>query len=153
MGTFKLLLFLSMVREKEIPTTKTVPKPVYIRLQLAAGEAISAPPLSAILGQAQINSSEFCKVFNAYSLQLFEQGVLLNIDLFKNPDNTYYFYIRGISLPYLFFQVANDGKYIPVEKLYDVFTLKAITISIPLNFSSAKLFFGALRGMNFKILL
>lgn len=142
-----------MVREKEIPAVKSVPKSVYIRLQLAAGEAISAPPLSAILGQAQINSSEFCKVFNLHSLQLFEQGVLLNIDLFKNPDNTYYFYIRGISLPYLLFQVANDAKFIPVEKLYDVFSLKALSMSMSLNFSSAKLFFGAARGMNFRILL
>lgn len=142
-----------MVREKEIPTTKTVIKPTYIRLQLSAGEALSAPPLSAILGQAQINSSEFCKVFNAYSTQHFEQGVLLNVDLFKNPDNTYYFYLRGVSLPYLLFQVSNDSKMIPVEKLYDAFMLKAITMSKPLNFSTAKLFFGAVRGMNFKILL
>lgn len=141
-----------MVREKEIiPTGKSVTKPVYIRLQLAAGEAVSAPPLSAILGQAQINSSDFCKVFNTYSLQHFELGVLLNVDLFKNPDNTYYFYLRGISLPYLLFQVSNDFKFIPVEKLYDVFRLKVSPKS--LDFSSAKLFFGAMRSMNFKVLL
>lgn len=142
-----------MVREKEIPTSKSLVKPIYIRLQLSAGEAVSAPPLSAILGQAQINSSEFCKVFNAYSLQHFETGVLLNVDLFKNADNTYYFYLRGISLPYLLFQASNDSKIIPVEKLYDLFILKALTMSIPFNFSSAKLFFGAIRGINFKILL
>lgn len=142
-----------MVREKEISVTKSAIKPVYIRLQLSAGEAISAPPLSAILGQAQINSSEFCKVFNLYSLQHYEQGVLLNVDLFKNPDNTYYFYLRGVSLPYLLFQVANESKLIPVEKLYDVFVLKALTMSSTLDFSTAKLFFGAMRGINFKILL
>jgi hypothetical protein len=142
-----------MVREKETPTTKAIAKPVYIRLQLSAGEAVSAPPLSATLGQAQINSSEFCKVFNAHSLQHFEQGVLLNVDLFKNPDNTYYFYLRGISLPYLLFQVANEAKLIPVEQLYDAFALKAITMSLPLDFSSAKLFFGAMRCINFRILL
>jgi hypothetical protein len=142
-----------MVREKELPINKSASKPLYIRLQLSAGEAISAPPLSAILGQAQINSSEFCKVFNAYSTQHFEQGVLLNVDLFKNPDNTYYFYVRGISLSYLLFQISNENKSIPVERLYDAFFLKSITISIPFNFSSAKLFFGAIRSINFKVLL
>lgn len=142
-----------MVREKEIPTQKTAIRPTYIRLQLAAGEAVSAPPLSAILGQAQINSSEFCKVFNALSTQQFESGVLLNVDLYKNPDNTYYFYIRGISLPFLLFQISNEFKFIPVERLYDAFVLKSNTMGVTFNFHSAKLFFGGLRGINFKILL
>jgi hypothetical protein len=142
-----------MVREKELPVQKLTIKPTYIRLQLSAGEAISAPPLSAILGQAQINSSEFCKVFNQFSLQYFDISVLLNVDLFKNPDNTYYFYIRGISLPYLLFQVSDDNKFIPVERLYDVFKLKAQSMNRPLDFYTAKLLFGALRTISFRVLL
>jgi hypothetical protein len=141
-----------MVREKEVPIQKSVLKPTYIRLQLAAGEAVSAPPLSAVLGQAQINSSEFCKAFNAFSTQHYEQGVVLNVDLFKKSDNTYYFFIRGVSLPFLLFQVSNDLKFVPVEVLYDVFFFKAFIENKKLDFHSAKLYFGALRSINFKII-
>jgi len=141
-----------MVREKELPVQKTVVKPTYIRLQLPSGEAISAPPLSATLGQVQINSGDFCKAFNAFSTQFYDQGVLVNVDLFKKPDNTYYFIIRGVSLPFLIFQISNDHKIVPLEILYDAFFFKAQTEGIQLNFSSAKLFFGALRSINFRII-
>jgi ribosomal protein L11 len=142
-----------MVREKEVPIQNSTPKPTFIRLQLAAGEAISAPPLSATLGQVQINSSEFCKTFNAASTQLYEVGVLLNVDLFKNPDNTYYFYIKGISLPYILFQTASANKLIPVEALYDVFKIKLFSMNKEINFGTVKLLFGAIRGMKFKVIL
>lgn len=142
-----------MVREKEVPIQNSTPKPTFIRLQLAAGEAISAPPLSATLGQVQINSAEFCKTFNAISTQTYETGVLLNVDLFKNPDNTYYFYIRGISFPYILFQTSNSQKIIPVEVLYDVFKLKLFSINKEMNFNSSKLLFGAMRGIKFKVIL
>lgn len=141
-----------MVREKEIALVKST-KPLYIRLQLPSGGAISAPPLSATLGQVQINSSEFCKVFNNFSTQLYEDGVLLNVDLFKKADNTYYFFIRGISLPFLLFQVSDAARNITVEELFDVFRLKSLTSGKNLNFQSAKLYFGALRTIKFRILL
>jgi hypothetical protein len=142
-----------MVREKEIPAQLPVNKPLFIRLQIPAGEAVSAPPLSSTLGQVQINSSDFCKVFNAFSLQNYEQGVLLNIDLFKNNDNTYYFIIRGISLPYIFFQVADQTRYIPVEVLYDCFIIKIFSISSNLNFNTSKLLFSSMRAMGFSVIL
>jgi len=141
-----------MVREKEIPLQKSAPKPYYVRLLLPAGEALSAPPLSAILGQAKINSSDFCKNFNSVTTQSFEPGVLLNVDLYKNPDDTYYFQIRGISFPFILFQVADDSKVISLELLYDSFRLKAASIGADLNFSKAKNIFGSLRSIGFKIL-
>lgn len=142
-----------MVREKEVPIQNSTPKPTFIRLQLAAGEAISAPPLSATLGQVQINSIEFCKTFNAVSTQQYETGVLLNVDLYKNPDNTYYFYIRGVSFPYILFQIANTTKMVPVETLYDAFNLKLTSINKEINFNTAKLLFGAMRAIKFKVIL
>lgn len=141
-----------MVREKEIPLQKSAPKPAYVRLLLPAGEAVSAPPLSAILGQAKINSSDFCKNFNSFTVQKFESGVLLNVDLYKNPDDTYYFQVRGISLPFILFQVSDDSKFISLELLYDSFRLKAASTGIDFNFSSVKNMFGSLRSINFKIL-
>jgi hypothetical protein len=141
-----------MVREKEIPLQKSTPKPSYVRLLLPAGEATSAPPLSAILGQAKINSSDFCKNFNNFSSQAFEAGVLLNVDLYKNADDTYYFQIRGIFLPFILFQVSDDSKFISLELLYDSFRLKAISNGLDFNFSTVKNMFGSLRSINFKIL-
>ncbi|HAO08273.1 MAG TPA: hypothetical protein DCQ50_15085 [Chryseobacterium sp.] len=142
-----------MVREKEVPVQNSTPKPVFIRLQLASGEAVSAPPLSATLGQVQINSSEFCRTFNTMSTQQYEIGTLLNVDLYKNPDNTYYFYIRGISFPYILFQIADSTKIIPLETLYDAFKIKLFSINKEISFSSTKLLFGAIRAIKFKIIL
>ena len=141
-----------MVREKEVTIISSVLKPVFVRLQLSAGEAISAPPLSSTLGQIQINSADFCKAFNVASLQNYEAGVLLNVDLFKNQDNTYYFYIRRISHSYIFFQVANY-KFIPVELLYDAFMTKLVSMGKNITFGAAKHLFGSLRGMRFKVIL
>ena len=142
-----------MVREKELPIHSSSPKSIFIRLQLPAGEAVSAPPLSATLGQVQINSSDFCKTFNSTSLQLFEPGVLVNVDLYKNPDNSYYFYIKGISISYLLFQSCNEYKFIPVEVLYDLFRIKLLSTGKPFNFYTVKLLFGSIRAIKFRILL
>lgn len=143
-----------MIREKEFSFTAASVKPTYIRLQLPAGEALSAAPLSAVLGQAQINSAEFCRVFNEFSLKKYEQGTLLNLDLYRNPDNSYYFIVRGISFPYLLFQVSDLNRAIPVEVLYDIFRIKLFSINhVSLDFNSSKLLFGSMRSINFSLLL
>jgi hypothetical protein len=141
-----------MIREKEnFKDLKT--KSHFIRLLLPAGEAMSAPPLSAILGQAQVNSSEFCKVFNAFSIQHYENGVILNVDLYRNLDNSYYFVIRSISFPYILFQISDSNRYIPVELLYDAFTVKLLSIKKKMDFNSARLLFGSMRSMGFNVIL
>jgi hypothetical protein len=143
-----------MIREKDLPLQTTSVKPItFLRLLIPSGEAVSAPPLSAILGQVQINSSEFCKIFNAFTAQRFENGVLLNVDLYKNADNSYYFIIRGISFPYLLFQVSDHNRSIPVEILYDSFKIKLSSIGINLDFNTAKLLFGSIRSINFSVIL
>lgn len=141
-----------MVREKESGIS-LIPKLVFVRLVLPVGEAVSAPPLSATLGQVQINSNDFCKQFNAETSELFEVGTLVNVHLFKNSDGTFYFIIRGIFSPFLFFQGADDDKFIPVEVLFDTFKLShpAYTTSAQ-NFTCAKQFFGSLRSINFKVI-
>ncbi len=140
-----------MVREKEVTIASSTLKPVFIRLQLSAGEAMSVPPLSSTLGQVQINSLDFCKAFNFASLERFESGVLLNIDLFKNQDNTYYFYIRSINTAYILFQTANR-KHVPLEILYDAFRTKIISINQRLTFVTSKQLFGSMRGIRFRVI-
>jgi hypothetical protein len=140
-----------MVREKEIYASRP-PAVTFVRLLLPTGEAISAPPLSAILGQVQINSSDFCKQFNALSQELYETGVLINVHLFKNPDGTFYFRFRGIFMPFLMFQGANEQKAIPVETLFDILRLSQ-PMDTPISFFKAKELFGSLRAIRFRVLL
>lgn len=152
-----------MVREKEqtfTPATGTNPL-IFIRLVLAAGEAVSAPPLSATLGQVQINSNDFCKQFNAFSLTEYELGTLLNVHLFKNSDGTFFFKIRGIFLPFLLFQASVDHDHvttraIPLEQLFDIYRIQQLSIGAAVPkpmFNTAKQFFGGLRSSRFNILL
>jgi hypothetical protein len=157
-----------MVREKEIHLTSAGSSIIFIRLVLPAGEAISAPPLSATLGQVGISSNDFCKQFNLLSLDSYEPGVLLNVHLFKNPDGTFFIRIRGLFSPFLFFQMSDDSKFIPVENLFDLFlyffyssptvssrkiagseNLSAFSVG---RFEQAKQFFGAMRSMGFKVI-
>ena len=151
-----------MVREKELTQT-ALANITFIRLVLPAGEAVSAPPLSATLGQVQINSNDFCKQYNQASLNLFESGVLTNVHLFKNADGTFYFKIRGIFIPFLFFQAADDQKFIKLENLFDIFQFfcsiessdvisSSAVCPTDKGFLAAKEFFGALRAMGFKII-
>jgi hypothetical protein len=140
-----------MVREKEIYSS-AAPTLTFVRLLLPAGEALSAPPLSATLGQVQINSADFCKQFNLVSLDLYEPGTLLNVHLFKNPDGTFYFYLRGVFLPFLMFQAADEYRRIPVEVLFDLWQIALPPSSTP-TFFKAKELFGAMRSMRFRVLL
>lgn len=140
-----------MVREKETITTSTVNRPVFVRLTLPAGEAISAPPLSAILGQVQINTNEFCKSFNAISLKTFKPGVLLSVCVYKNQDNTFYVICRGVQKAFMFFQISNSVREILLEHLYDIFRFDCFIRRKSNNYSSSREFFGALRSSGFKI--
>jgi hypothetical protein len=140
-----------MVREKEIYSS-SAPTLTFVRLLLPVGEAISAPPLSATLGQVQINSADFCKQFNTVSVELYDVGVLVNVHLFKNPDGTFYFYIRGVFLPFLMFQASDERRFIPVELLFDAWRI-ALPPTVKLDFFKAKELFGALRSMHFRVLL
>ncbi len=149
---FFCIFITTMVREKETITVGG-PSLTFVRFVLPAGEAISAPPLSATLGQIQVNSSDFCKQFNSLS-QTYEPGTLLNVHLFKQTDGSYFFKIRGVSLPFLFFQSSIESKFIPVEILYDIFKITANNSSSrEQEFFKAKQFLGALRSSDFKILL
>jgi ribosomal protein L11 len=141
-----------MVREKE-RIVFNPNKITYIRLQLPSGEAISAPPLSAILGQAQINSSEFCRVFNEFSSKEYESGVLLNVDLYRKSDNSYYFIIRGICFPYILFQIADRNRSIFLEHLYDAFRIKLSSMNKELDYNTAKQLFGSARSIGFNVIL
>lgn len=141
-----------MVREREQLSSSS--NTIVINFVLPAGEAMSQPPLSALLGQVQINSSEFCKLFNTQSLIKYNSGVLLNVLVFKHPDNKFTITIKGLFLPFIFFQASNlVRRKIYLETLYDSFKLYCLDKQITMNTSAARSFFGTLRCSGFKIRL
>jgi ribosomal protein L11 len=139
-----------MVRERESNFNSV--KPILLNFVLPAGEAVSQPPLSALLGQVQINSNEFCKQFNSLSIEKYYPGTLLNVSVIKYSDNRFKLTIRGFSLPFLFFQASFNIKKrkIYVETAYDILKIICQDQSKPLNESSAREFFGALRTSKFR---
>lgn len=148
-----------MVRERE---ASFFPKPFQtLKFTLPAGEALSQPPLSAILGQAQINSVEFCKQFNSLSSNFYYPGVLINVSATKRSDNTIDIQIGDIFLPFVFFQAicvvrGRRKRRIYIETLYDLFQLyKTFQVNKILKptseLASARKFLGVLRSARFKI--
>jgi hypothetical protein len=143
-----------MIREKEIDLSPKLSRPIFVRLSLPAGEALSVPPLSATLGQIQVNAVDFCKQFNLFTSTRYELGTLLNVKLYKNPNGTYFFIVVGISKSFLFFQACDEDKFIPVEVAFDIFRIVYKVDKRPVNqFRLAKEFFGSLRSMGFKIII
>lgn len=148
-----------MVREREISSTLTKIFPP-LKFVLPAGEALPQPPLSATLGQAQLNATEFCKQFNALSLAKYYSGVLINVSAIKKSDNSIDVQIGDIFLPFIFFQAifslrGKRKRRIYLEILYDIFKLYITFEKVQKNFISeqnvARTFFGTLRSCRFKI--
>lgn len=141
-----------MVREREQSSASS--NLLYLNFVLPAGEALSQPPLSALLGQVQINSSEFCKLFNSQSLIKYHSGALLNVLVIRSPDNKFSIIIKGFFLPFLFFQASNlSNRKIYLETLYDIFQLYCVDRNLPFNNSTARTFFGTIRCSKFEIRL
>ena len=136
-----------MVREREVILSSSLQ--LSITFVLPAGEALAQPPLSASLGQAQINSSDFCKQFNTLSLQNFYPGAMLKVTVFKLSDNSLQFKFRGLFLPFIFFQGSHKKRFVYIETLFDLYQI-AKTLDERLSPSE---FFGTLRSIKFKPIL
>jgi hypothetical protein len=126
----------------------------FVRVVLPAGEAIPVPPLSATLGQSQINANDFCKQFNIRS-SIYEPGILVSVHIFRFSNGSFSFSINRIFLPFLLYQVVEDNtkNIILIEKLYDVFTIYSRYCSTDVSVTSlASQFFGVIRSTKFIIL-
>jgi hypothetical protein len=142
-----------MVRERELSSVSTQAS-IPLNFVLPAGEALPQPPLSALLGQVQINATEFCKLFNIKSLENYYSGTLLNVFVIKKSDNRFSIAIRGVFLPFLFFQGSNfSSKIIYIENLFDLFQIFCLDRNLVKNQKNARIFFGTFRCSKFKIRL
>jgi large subunit ribosomal protein L11 len=62
----------------------------YIKLQVKAGEANPSPPIGPALGQRGVNIMEFCKAFNARTLEV-EKGLPLPVVITVYSDKSFTF--------------------------------------------------------------
>jgi len=102
-----------------------------IKAYIVSGQATSAPPLGPLLGQYQINISDFVPKFNEQSLTKFEPGVVLSVVILRNPkDKSYKIILKGPTLIGLINSVSKITKKRPkrecvsLEKLYDIVRIK-----------------------------
>jgi len=127
---------------------------LFIRITIPASEAMPVPPLSATLGQSQINANDFCKQFNVRS-SIYEPGTLLSVHIFRFKNNSFSFSINRIFLPFLLYQVVEeDDRTILLEKLYDIFLIYSRFSTTDVSLTSlASQFFGVMRSSKFVVLL
>ncbi|QWF70294.1 50S ribosomal protein L11 [Methylomonas paludis] len=62
----------------------------YIKLQVKAGEANPSPPIGPALGQRGVNIMEFCKAFNARTVEV-EKGLPLPVVITVYSDKSFTF--------------------------------------------------------------
>lgn len=113
-----------------------------IKAFIPAGEASPAPPLGPLLGQYQVNISDFVPKFNAQSSS-FEKGVPLAVIVNRNPrTKSYKIEIKGPTAMSMFDVVTKVGRSgrecIPIESLYDIgliqhklFVARGINLPLP----------------------
>lgn len=99
---------------------------VRIKLRVPAGEARSGPPLAPVLGQHQVNLMEFCKLFNARSLELYSQGIPVRLRINKGRGLVQYIYkpLTFYSLFINFCLYTNKQKFLSYTQLYDILTIR-----------------------------
>ena len=82
----------------------------YVKLQIVAGKATPAPPVGPALGQAQVNSMEFCKQFNARTSTKEMEGLVIPVVITVYGDRTFSFITKTPPAPVLILKAAGIPK-------------------------------------------
>ena len=78
----------------------------YIKLQVPAGAATPSPPIGPALGQRGVNIMEFCKAFNASTLEL-EKGMPIPTVITVYGDRSFTFVTKTPPASFLIKKAAN----------------------------------------------
>lgn len=81
-----------------------------VKLQIAAGKAIPAPPVGPALGQAQVNIMEFCKQFNARTGAKELDGLIIPVVLTVYSDRSFTFITKTPPASVLLKRAAGIAK-------------------------------------------
>ena len=81
----------------------------YIKLQIPAGKANPSPPVGPALGQRGLNIMQFCKDFNAQTLNM-EPGMPVPVVITAFADRTYSFITKTPPNTYFLMKAAKIDK-------------------------------------------
>ena len=79
-----------------------------IKLQIPAGKATPAPPVGPALGQAGVNSMDFCKAFNAKTAK--DDGLIIPVVITVYADRSYTFITKTPPVAVLIKREAGIAK-------------------------------------------
>ena len=80
----------------------------FIKLQILAGQANPAPPVGPALGQQGVNIMEFCKAFNAATLD--QPGMIIPVEISVYADRSFTFITKTPPASTLLKKAANLKK-------------------------------------------
>jgi len=81
----------------------------YLKLQVPAGSATPSPPIGPALGQRGINIMEFCKAFNAATVEL-EKGAPIPVQITIFADKSFTYVMKTPPASYFLKKAANLKK-------------------------------------------
>ena len=79
----------------------------YIKLQVPAGKANPSPPIGPALGQHGVNIMEFCKQFNARTLDKIKDDVVIPVEITVFSDRSFTFITKTPPAAILIKKAAN----------------------------------------------
>ena len=80
----------------------------FIKLQIPAGQANSAPPVGPALGQQGVNIMDFCKSFNAKTQD--KTGDIIPVEIMVYADRSFSFITKTPPAARLILKTANISK-------------------------------------------
>lgn len=132
-----------------------------VKLQIVAGLATPSPPIGPALGQQGVNIIDFCKEFNARTIDL-EKGMLIPVIVTVYSDRSFSFVTKTPPTSLLLKKAAgitsgsekpskiNVGK-ISIIQIYDISKIKAVDMTGSSIDSISKSIIGTARSMGLEI--
>ncbi len=133
----------------------------YIKLQVSAGKANPSPPIGPALGQHGVNIMEFCKAFNAKTLDM-EPGMPVPVVITvyadrsftfvtKTPPNSYFLkkaakVTKGIKTPGL----GTVGK-VTMDQVREIAAMKMQDLNANDIEAAASMIVGSARSMGIEV--
>jgi large subunit ribosomal protein L11 len=133
----------------------------YINLHVPAGDAKPAPPIGPALGQRGVNIMEFCKAFNASTLEM-EKGTPIPTKITVYADKSFSFETKSPPASFLLKKAANlksgskePGKesagQIARSKVTEIATLKFKDLNANDIEAATKIIEGSARAMGLEV--
>ncbi len=133
----------------------------YVKLQIAAGQANTSPPVGPAHGQRGVNIMEFCKSFNAET-QNAEQGVPTPVTITVYADKSFSFVTRTPPASYFLRKAAGLEKgsetagremvgSVTIDQVREIAKLKMVDLNANDIDAAAEMIAGSARSMGIEV--